>query len=249
MTGGDFGLNCWVVGRFCSLPGPGGQKSLPACLTSQAFFWYSGVMNSMLRLVLLCFGLMLCSCAYVQTHKRVEEMGSYYEGYLLKSDSMRLFRQGDSWFLSAAKARYKRTFPLVHDSVFRRNNYEPSFELVHDASAPMVYHEISSNAAAILQRSDGYFDLRALVGDMQRCSDTWLEELPGAVSYPIAAHIGGDQSFSIPGSRVPHSTSLSKKALGKLDLVVVDAPLTVGYNVAIPLVAPFVFFYEFLQED
>ena len=50
-------------------------------------------------------------------------------------------------------------------------------------------------------------------------------------------------------NRVPEKKPIWSRALGKADLVLVDFPATLVYNVAIPIMAPFVFFYEFTHED
>ena len=42
--------------------------------------------------------------------------------------------------------------------------------------------------------------------------------------------------------------SLATKILKNIDLIVIDVPGTLVYNVAIPFAAPFVFFYEFYHD-
>lgn len=192
---------------------------------------------------------MLSSCAYVQTHKNVEELGSYFEGHILSTDTLGLYKHNNQWYLSAQTARFKLSYPSVHDSIFRRNDSSPEFKLIPSHSNSLVYHPISSAAAQILQRSDGYFQLRALGEDIYRTGGTWVSELQGAQHFPIAAEIGGKQVFYMEEKRVPESKPIFSRVLGKVDFVLIDIPGTLLYNVAIPFMVPFVFFYEFSQED
>lgn len=206
-------------------------------------------MKKMLRWVLLCAVLVLNSCAYVQTHKNVEELGSYYEGQVLSKSTAGLFSYGGQWYLAAQKARFKLSYPTVHDSVFRRNDYAPTFNLIDDAHRETVYHRISAEAASILMQPSGYFELSALADEISRTPGAWLSSLPGAQKHTIMADIGGKSNHYIETQRVPEKTPVAIKALGMIDLIAVDAPLTVAYNVAIPVMAPFVFFYEFITTD
>lgn len=206
-------------------------------------------MKRVLYAVMVSLSVLLSSCAYVQTHKNVEEIGSYFEGEVLSTENMGLYKKDSQWYLSATKARFKMRYPSVHDSIFRRNDYSPEYVALPSGDQRVVYHPISAYAAQILQRRDGYFRLRALGEEIQRHGGAWVEELPGAVRTPIAAEIGGKQSYSIIRRRVPEKKRLWSRALGKADLVLVDLPATVVYNVAIPIMAPFVFFYEFAHED
>lgn len=207
-------------------------------------------MKRTLYAIILCFGVLLSSCAYVQTHKNVEELGSYFDGELLSKQSMALYKRGDQWYLSATKARFKLHYPVVHDSVFQKNDSSPEFRLIPGRNDSVVYHPISAYAAQILQRSDGYYQLRALSDEIHRTAGEWVEELPGAQRVPIAAEIGGKQSvFYMEEKRVPQNKPLWSKALGKVDFILIDVPASVVYNVAIPFMAPFVFFYEFSRDD
>lgn len=197
----------------------------------------------------VCLGLLTSSCAYVQTHKNVAEVGSYFDGKMLDVQTLSLHQQGERWYLSAHKAKFKLSYPTIHDSVFRRNDFMPEFKLIGKESEGRVYHAISGHAAQILQRKDGYYQLRALAEEMQRTPGEWVESLPGAIRRPIAAEIDGKQVFYMAEQRVPKNKKLLSKALSQLDFVIVDIPATIAYNVAIPFMAPFVFFYEFSQNE
>lgn len=191
---------------------------------------------------------MMSSCAYIQTHKNVEEIGSHFEGEVLNANTIALYKYNDQWYLSAQKASFKLSYPIVHDSVFRKNDSSPQFTLTHQ-SEHYIYHPISSYAAYILQQKDGYFQLNELVNEIQRTPGTWVDKLPGAQRYPIFAEIGGKQMAYMEDKRVPSSKLFVSKVLGKIDFVVVDVPGTILYNVAIPIMAPFVFFYEFVHGE
>lgn len=194
-------------------------------------------------------GLMISSCAYVQTHKNVEELGSYFEGELLDANSMSLHKKGDQWYLSAHKAKFKLSYPIVHDSVFRRNDFSPEFKLIRSHNSEVIYHPISSYAAQILQKTDGYFQLRGLADEIHRTPGKWVSDISGSQQYPIVAEIGGKQVFYMEERRIPEKKLFLSKALGKIDLIAIDMPATIIYNVAIPIMAPFVFFYEFSTTD
>lgn len=207
-------------------------------------------MKKALYAVMVSVGLSVSSCAYVQTHKNVEELGSYIEGKVLNKESIGLYKQGEQWYVSATPARFKLSHPTVHDTVFRKNDVTPELKLIAEKKGNVVYHPVSPYAAQILQRSDGYFQLRALSDEIQRTGGAWVEQLPGARHVPIAAEVAGKKNtFFIEEERVPKNKPLWSKALGTVDFIVVDIPASLVYNVAIPIMAPFVFFYEFAHED
>lgn len=206
-------------------------------------------MKRLLRAAILSAGLFLSSCAYVQTHKNVEEMSTYYEGHLLNSSTIGLYEQQGKWYLSAQRAKYKLSYPIVHDEVFRKSKDAPSFKLVSTDEVHTAYHPISDSAASILRRSDGYFRLNALAEEIQRTPGAWVDSLPSATKHFIAADLAGPSHFYMEDKRVPEEKPLSDRALGMIDFVLVDVPGTLIYNVAIPLMAPFVFFQEFLEDE
>ena len=200
-------------------------------------------------IIIICMGFLVSSCAYVQTHKNVEEIGSYFEGEVLHAASMQLYKYHGTWYLSAQKALFKLHYPAIHDSVFQRNDYAPELKFIRYTSDHPIYHPISSNAARILQRPDGYFQLRALAEEIHRTPGVWEKVHPAAELFSIKSEIGGKQVFYIEDKRVPDKQLLSSKILGKVDLFLIDIPATVLYNVAIPFMAPFVFYYELSHDD
>lgn len=202
----------------------------------------------MLQTVLMGVALLFNSCAYVQTHKSVEEIGTHYDGHILEKSKLHLYRSGDQWYLSARKAKLKLSYPLVHDSVFRRNDYSPTFRIMEEDSKE-TYHRIPASVATVLTRVDGYYQLSALAEELCTTPGEWLDSPPQGHIVPISAEIAGEDSFKMQGSRVPKRKPISSLILGKLDFVVIDIPTTLAYNVAIPVMAPFVFFYEFITND
>lgn len=211
--------------------------------------WYSGDVKNVYRVVMgIIMGFVVSSCAYMQTHKNVEEVGSYYAGHLLRQQDMQLYRAGEKWYLAAYPAKFRLKYPVVYDSVFRRKNSAPHFQLIN-YEQQLHFHEISPSAAKVLMRPDGYFRMDALVDNIKKNSGEWISHLPaGASRLPVHAELSGHQSQSIEEKRVPSKKTLLGLTLGKIDFIIVDVPGTLAYNVAIPFMAPFVFFYEFSTE-
>ena len=211
----------------------------------------AGMKKSTLTLMLLSAATvgMLSSCAYMQTHKNIDEMGHTYRASELKSDNLALHRKGGQWYLSAPAGDYKKSYPIVHDDIFSRNNNDPTYSLKR-ATESRDYHPISAGTAASLQRNDGYAQTNGLVAEIVSQGKPTLTELPGAATYPIRAEIvNGKQPAVIVTSRTPEKTPTSLKVLSGIDMCTVDAVGSVVYNVAIPFMAPFRFFWEFCTED
>lgn len=188
----------------------------------------------------------LSSCAYMQTHKNIEENSREHIGYQLDSE-IKLYRAGGDYYLAAEQRRLRMHYPAIYDSIFLIRNNEPEFIQLGNEQT-MVYHKISAGTATVLQREDGYAELSVL-SDELRSSDTgWLTSLPaGSRPCSIKADITGKNAiWTQPGSSPDVSTGI--RVLSTIDKVFVDWPGTVLYNLAIPVMAPFVFFHEFLNE-
>ncbi len=199
-----------------------------------------------LSLIALAAALALSSCAYMQTHKNVSEMGSTYKGYQLHQPRQ-LYQSGGQWYVAAVPAEYRMSHDLVHDNIFRKTN-EPTLKLVRAESSP-AYHSISPSTAAVLLQENGYMDAATLAQEIHESHAPWLPSLPHATPHPVRAQFAGEPSAPVTSTRTPEQTPLVWKTLSGLDFVVVDIPGTVVYNVAVPFIAPFVFFYEFLSEQ
>lgn len=193
---------------------------------------------------------LLHSCAYVQSHKNVGELGAYYHGHVLDKKEMRVFydETHHKWYINAHEALFKLHYPFVYDSVFRDHEKNPSYHLVR-VESPFVYHPIRESTAHVLMRSDGLIQLRVLAEEISRHdTGSWISSAHFSASYPIAASIDGESSYPLPSYRSPAHNSLFVGAVKNLDFIVVDIPATLAYNIAIPFAAPFVFFYEFFHE-
>ncbi len=205
-------------------------------MTSRAF----------LRTCLLTGSVFLSSCAYMQTHKNIEESFSQHAGYQLSPD-FQLFKAGKSYYLTIDRMSLKKTYPVIHDSIFLKDNNAPSLEPIAGTSAT-AYKEISAGTATVLQQNSGYADLSVLKDELNSSDTPWLDALPaGAVNCRIRAEIVG-QAITWTDENASATTPTAIKILSTFDQLCIDWPGTVLYNVAIPVMAPFVFFHEFLNE-
>lgn len=199
---------------------------------------------------LVLAALALSSCAYVQTHKNVVEAFHTHHGYRVEQP-LRLYSTGNAWYLAVQPEKLRLHYPVLHDSIFLDKVNSPEYRTIGQGGAPRFYR-VSAGTAHVLQRSDGYYTLASLVEEMRSINTEPVEKLPaGASPKPILAHMEIEQGINVPSisARTPEKTPLAAKILGGLDFVLVDAPLTLAYNIAIPVMAPFVFFHDFLKED
>lgn len=185
------------------------------------------------------------SCAYVQTHKNVEESFCCYEGARI-SEKPELYRAGESYFVAADAALLSKRYPTVHDTVFFDKNNEPKFH-VEQMEGKKLYYPISAGTATVMQREDGYVSLALLSDELQR--GIARPQLPrGARACTVRAELAEKEDL-IVNTHAPQQLPIWGKVLSLADQVVVDAPATVGYNCLIPVMAPFVFFHRFLNEE
>lgn len=210
----------------------------------------------MKKLLLLALSaLMVNSCAYLQTHKNVEESlgGCSYQGYELQ-EPLSLLHVGHDWYLVADSVRLKKTYPAVYDTIFFTDKNEPVFEKMHHAkaNAGRVMHRISHGTATVLQRADGYASLTALKDELTMTPGEWIPAPHGqgvAIRAMVACEPNATRLIVKEDSRAPQELSTGVHIVSGLDRVFVDFPGTLFYNASIPLMAPFVFFHEFLQEE
>lgn len=192
---------------------------------------------------------LLPSCAYMQTNKNIRELGATYHGSELKAETLSLHRKSGQWYLGSPSGHYSKHYPVIHDDVFFKEDNDPTYTLLQ-TDGKRLYYPISSGTAACLQRTDGYAQTDALVTEIQRLGGTPLAALPGASTSSIRAEIAqGKRTAMLPGQRTPQEPKLSTRILAEVDTYTVDAIGTLGYNVAIPIMAPFVFFSEFLSDN
>lgn len=200
---------------------------------------------------LLLFAVVQCftSCAYVQTHKNVEESFYLHEGARL-SDKPVLYQAGGQYLLEAELCSLRKRYPVVRDTIFLNRDNEPVFH-VEQQQGKVLYYPISDGTATVLQRADGYASLSILRDEMQRSAP--IMALPrGARLCTVKAQFA-EQDVPNAGvainRRVPEVPVAGERFLTYADMVLVDGPGTLGYNCLIPVMAPFVFFHRFLNEE
>lgn len=204
-------------------------------------------------LLLAVSALFLNSCAYVQTHKNVEESFYTYQGYRL-CEPLSLLQRGNDWYLVAEPVALQKSYPAIYDSVFFKDKNEPVFEMAGQGteSQPMM-HRISHGTATVLQRADGYASLTTLCDELKMTPGEWIKAPLNHRGVPVRATLSRENETADiiveEDSRTAQGSQIAERILSAADRVVVDIPGTVMYNVAIPFMAPFVFFREFLQED
>ena len=207
-------------------------------------------MKPLYQTIAVAVALLVPSCAYMQTHKNVEEMGKVYEGSLLEKGGMSLHSRGGQWYIGAPATKLSKRYPIIHDSVLLTNDNEPTYKPVGKPMQQTYYFRISAGTAACLMRTDGYANLTDLAQEIRSGNTPPLAALPGATRHTIQAQVHAPKG-SVPlinEQKLP-TASITSKTLSKLDFALVDVPGTVVYNVAIPLMAPFVFFHDFTSED
>ncbi len=197
--------------------------------------------------LLLISSILISSCAYMQTHKNIEQWGTYQDGFkVIKPDYIYL-SQGD-WYIKTEQYKLQRHYPIVHDSVFLEIM---DYKLIPISQCEgIVYHRISQGTATVLQRKDGYATLSTLSKEIERDAHCGHSTLPHASKKHVRAliHAGKDTDLVIKKPVEP-SPSFGVKTLSNLDLVFVDTPGTIIYNIAIPFAAPFVFFYSLSKDE
>lgn len=210
-------------------------------------------MKKLLFLLPLWVG--LSSCAYVQTHKNVQELFTQRAGDKLEAP-LQLGKVGGSWYLCTRSCvgGVTKHYPAVHDEILLDGHNEPQLQEgqgVVDKNARMAW-PISAGTATVLMREDGYATLETLADEMMRNRAGCLDILPrGMQFYPVKAQVVGAEKPTYllrNGDAVPE-LSLAQKTVVQADRVLVDWPLTVAYNCAIPFMAPVYFFYQFLNEE
>lgn len=204
----------------------------------------------MKRWLLLMLGAQFfTSCAYVQTHKNVEEAFCRYEGARI-ADTPELYRAGERYLIAAERCELSKHYPAVHDTIFFDDDNEPKFHVEH-SKGKKVYYPVSAGTAQVLQREDGYAALPLLRDEVQRHAA--LTALPrGARRCEVKAQLAETDSPNAgvtAGPREPETLPLWVRGLSQTEQVMIDWPATLGYNCAIPLMAPFVFFHRFINEE
>ena len=189
----------------------------------------------------------ISSCAYMQTHKNIEEAYKAHKGYEITSQ-LSLYRAGEQYYLAAEQQWLRKHYPIIHDSIFLTDNNEPSYIKLNQETST-VYHPISAGTAAVLQNNKGYAELGVLTDELNSSGGNWTSNLPGGARIcPIKAEIAGTSHTWLANEETA-DIPLSGSILSTVDKVIIDWPGTVLYNLSIPIMAPFVFFHQFLNEQ
>lgn len=202
---------------------------------------------------LLSFSLLLASCAQVQTHRSVREWGTTYEGIALDPPRV-LYTQGDRSYLSVNCHRMEKDYPILRDKIFlTQQNGEPEIQILHptsDAQPRLMYVPLTTSTAQVLTHEQGYCTMDVLLDEVKSHMGEARESLPGARQQPVRALVDGKRTlYAFEETRSPKKPSMAQVWLSRVDRAVIDAPATLLYNVSIPVMEPFVFFYEFFTDD
>ena len=195
--------------------------------------------------------LLFSSCAYMQTHKSVEEMFYSYKGYELEKP-LWLAHQGGQWYLVAEAQTLQKKYPAVYDSIFFTGKNDPSFH-VKESTGTLWMHPISAGTATVLQRPDGYADWATLCDELKQTPGAWVPVPAGQgrtlVTATIDEKTSSTRTMVDEQSKEPSQTSITGTVLSRLDKYCIDYPGTVIYNAAIPFMAPFIFFHDFFSAE
>ncbi len=204
-------------------------------------------MNKLSLILALSSTLFLSSCAYTQVHKNVKQRGNYYKGFEADTPTT-VYQSNGKWYIKGQKFNLRLKYPTIYDTVFLEGG-TPELERV-GASLGVAYQEISSGTAIALRERNGYATLPLLQREMQDLKTTPRNSLKkGATSHRIRAEIAQDQKpIRVTYAEASNRYSLATKSLSYLTFVAVDIPATLAYNVSIPFMAPFYFFYDSYDE-
>lgn len=203
---------------------------------------------------LLAASLLLGSCAQVQTHLRIREKGTTYEGIVVDPPRV-LYSQGGRSYLGVDCCRMEKEYPILRDKVFLTEQMaEPENRILCSASgadAPQrLYVPLSAATAQVLTSEQGYCTMDVLLEELRARMPEARKSLPGAAQQPVRAMVDGERCLDVfEETRSPKKPSTARLWLSRVDRAVVDAPATLLYNVAIPVMEPFVFFYEFFSDE
>lgn len=203
--------------------------------------------SPLLKVCLITASAFLSSCAYLQTHKNIEESFRQHTAYALSPD-IELYKSGDGYYVALEKQQVKVHYPVLHDSVFLVQNNEPELIKASDDTTK-AYRQISKGTAHVLQMPNGYAELSVLGDEIKSSKSEILTALPaGAKLCTTTAQIEGD-TISWKEQRSVDEAPFAARLLSSADFLLIDCPGTLLYNISIPIMAPFVFFHEFLNEQ
>ncbi len=201
--------------------------------------------------LLTLFSLLSSSCAYFQSHKNIREAGQEYEGSQLKQEEIELVSQGSRWFIKAPAQTLQKRYPLIHDAILLTDNNAPTFSVLGESTG-YFYLPISAGTATTLTMENGYVNIQDLANEITvlQGKTPFATSLPYSGTHRIAAQLDGDGVPTIVNyNDTPQEISLARSMASKIDFVLIDIPGTILYNVAIPFMAPVIFFNDFLKSE
>jgi hypothetical protein len=197
----------------------------------------------------LAVAALLPSCAYMQTNKNILERGVVHRGTELKAESLTLHKKGGQWYVGSPMSNFSKHYPTIHDEVFFKEDNSPTFKTIGEPEGKL-YYPISAGTATCLQRTDGYAQTNALATEISSFQAAPIADMRGGSTYSIRAEVvDAAKPVTLITSHTPEHPGTGQRVLAAVDKYTVDAVGTLGYNIAIPFMAPFVFFSEFLSED
>ncbi len=200
-----------------------------------------------LALACLCASL-VSSCSYMQLHKNVEQYGDYYEGFEAMHPEV-VYESKGKWYLKGKKYHLRLDYPLIYDTVFMEGG-KPQLEHVGESQGD-AYLEISEGTSIALREKNGYATLPILQREIQEMNVTPIDQLaPDAITYRVQAEIPPSEApIRITHADIHTNRSGLTTTLSYLTLAFVDVPGTIAYNVSIPFMAPFYFFYNTYEQS
>lgn len=215
--------------------------------------------TNMLRLLLMVGCMVgvvgtLNSCAYTQFNKQITEKATVYNGFAVELP-LSLYSSQGGWYVKVRKLEIQKIKPFVHDSIMLTDTSKEALGTPKPFShyTEYQYIKISDGTAAVLQRTDGYATLETLCDELKAgYAHGCVSELPDSMQHRVYAQIKTEQGnvayVSADGQPI-RKPGMGTKVLSKVALVCVDVPGTVIYNVSMPIMAPFIFFKDFLSNN
>lgn len=194
----------------------------------------------------------MSSCAYMQSNKNIKEAGVSYEGCRLDEGELAVARKGGQWYVAAPAGEYSKKYPLFYDSMLLTDSNEPTFKKkASDKADKLSLLPISAGTAATLRMKSGYYNPQDLALEIQRQMKNRpvQEARKGQHTYRVAAQKADVDAPVVLTYGSNGKPSAALRTLSTLDFALVDIPGTLVYNMAIPVMAPFVFFSDFLGSD
>lgn len=202
---------------------------------------------------------LLASCATMQTHKNVRLQGIHFKGQVLEQPQKVYLSQGQ-WYIAVHETKLQKHYPVIEDTVFL--DHRPPYYTQLDGDKSICYLPISEGTAKILRDPQGYASLPVLQKEIETALEAHAQiptagnrlplirfSLPQVQSFPVRAELEPTSDICIIcDDKMSHQPSFGNRFFAGLDLAFVDAPGTLLYNVAIPIMAPIYFFKNMIND-